>query len=123
MRDGATRIEELENQLVIAKVLARRFWRALASRVDRASAVLFAESLSHEALTVVDSAFDAAEIVWNRQRILVEPVRRLLDAPSARIDHNWPVQDEAYLARLPNGETRNLTRAQLLMMAGMDADA
>lgn len=123
MQDMAVRIGELENQLVIAKIMARRCWTALTRRVGREAMDVLAEDLTADACRIVDVAFDAAQIIWERHRILVEPCRRVLDAPKPHLDMNWPTQPEAYLAHLPGGETRNLSRAQLLMMAGMDADA
>lgn len=110
-KDARARIAELEGQVIVAKIMARRFWAILSARVDLATRMLFADELYPDARRVIDLAFDAAEIVWERHRITVVPARIILDD-----------QPEAYLARYPGGESRNISREQLLMMAGMDAD-
>lgn len=121
-RDARSRVADLENQVTLAKILARRFWRVLATRVDMATQVLFVHDLSPESRRVVDVAFDAAEIVWQNHRVVVEPCRRLLDPPSNGMPWDWPTQDEMFVARYPGGETKNISRDQLMMMAGMDID-
>lgn len=119
-RDAHCRATELENQLMVAKLMARHLWTVLAARIDQATAVLFADGVSADARRVIDVAFDAAEIVWERHRILVEPCRRVLDQRVVGVLVPIPAQAEMYLARYPGGEVRNVTRDQLLMMAGMD---
>ena len=79
--------------------------------------------LHRDARRTIDTAFDASEIVWERHRILVEPCRRIMDAPSDAVAFDYPTQPEMYLARMPGGEERTIDRAQLMMMAGQDPDA
>ena len=109
--------EELENQLTLAKIMARRLWNALRARTGLEAETLF----DRDGLRIADPAFDAAEIVWERQRILVVPCRTALDpGGSDSMANAWPTQGEMYLGTWPDGNTRNLTRDQVLMMAGMD---
>jgi hypothetical protein len=122
-RDARAQIAELEGQITVAKIMARRFWRVLATSVDVAAQALFVDDLQDDARRVVDVAFDAAQIVWAKHRVLVQPCRRLLDQPCVWTAWSWPSQDEMYLATYPGGDVRNLSRGQLLMMAGMDEDA
>ena len=110
VRELEGRVFELESQVVAAKVVARRLWAALSVRVGFALDVLLEE---YDSLLrrVVDVEFDAAQIVWERHRIVVVPCRVVIDPQEQHRD---------FFARYPNGEGRNVSRDQLLMMAGMD---
>ncbi|MEE8612248.1 MAG: hypothetical protein V3V60_15830 [Sphingomonas aquatilis] len=130
-RDQRPRADVLEDQLIAAKFMARRLFQALAVRVDVALDVLFDGigagnrfvPLHGDLQRAIDVAYDAAETVWERHRIRVTPVRRILDGGPYGSMNAGPPQDEGYIVTFPNGGTQNVTRAQLLMMAGMDADA
>lgn len=88
----------------IARDFARCLFRALKARTGAELEAL----LTRDGMMIVDPAFDAADRLYRRARICVEPCRRLL-----------PDQPVAYLARWPNGDSRNLTEAELLTLAGM----
>lgn len=110
-------VERLDDQVIRLRIMARRLWNALRARSGLEAEALF----NDEELRVADIAFDAAETVWESQRISVVPCRTALDPAGAMSPLNgWPTQREMYLGRWPDGSTRNLTREQLLMMAGMD---
>lgn len=120
-RGERSKVEELEDQVIRLRVLARRLWRTLSARTGLEAEALFDHD--HDAMRVADPVYDAAETVWDRQRILIVPCRVILD-PGGRASllNGWPTQDEMYLVRWPDGSTRNLTRAQVLMMGGQDPD-
>ncbi|RHW17210.1 hypothetical protein D1610_11720 [Sphingomonas gilva] len=101
--DWEKRALRAEDQLVGAKVLARKMWRTLKARTGWEAEAMF----KLQALKLLDATYDAAEAVWEQHRIYVEPCRRILTD-----------QGEMYLGHWPDGTTRNLTRAQLLMMGG-----
>lgn len=108
------RVHELENQVVVAKLWARRLWAALSARTGHSlQAFLDAtvDGFSGEHRRVLDVDIDAAEIVWERHRVTVVPCRVLIEAQE-RIQH--------FIVRYPSGESKNINRDQLLWMAGMD---
>lgn len=112
---------ELENELAIARIFARKLWQALHAR---SGLEIEHFELPYEATRMADPAYDAAEIIWKRHRIVIEPCRRILDRKTYGFSsNNAPDQAEMYIGAWPDGDRRNLTRAQVLMMAGMDADA
>lgn len=121
MRERAdrSRAAALEDEVIRLRVLARRLWHALHARTGLEAEALF----DGEDLRIANRALDAALTVWDRQRITIVPIRTILDPGGAlAASHSWPTQGEGYLGRWPDGSTRNLTRAQLLMMAGFDPD-
>jgi len=103
------RIDELEGKLLIAKSVARNLWALLTIQEHRR---LWEEVFTPEGAAVVDAAFDAAQRLADRERIHVEPCRRILHG-----------QEESYLAVWPDGHDRWLTRAQLLMLGQQPADS
>lgn len=110
---------ELEMRLAGAKVMARRLWAALKARTGLEAEALFAE----DALSIVDKAYDAAETLWDRHRVSIQPCRQVADSPPVPYaDGVWAAQPEMYLGVWPDGSTRNVTREQLLMMGGRDPD-
>lgn len=116
IRTLQNRVHELEGQLVIAKVWARGLWKALSARTGFAvdtflEAVLDGPALEHR--RILDVEVDAAEIIWRRHHVLVEPCRVIIDAQET-IRH--------FVVRYPNGDTKNVNRDQLLWMAGIDPD-
>lgn len=90
----------------IARDFARSLFRALKARTGAELEAL----LTGDGMMIADPSFDAADRLYHRARIYVEPCRRLL-----------PDQPVAYLARWPNGDSRNLTETELLALAGMSA--
>lgn len=122
--NGAGRIADLESQLAIARVMARRLWLTLRRRADGDGirALLdVEEALTDDGRRTIDAAFDAARLLWERKRILVEPCRVILDPATLDTWHGGPKQGEMYVATLSDGSTQTVTRDQVLMMAGMDA--
>lgn len=121
MRGRAERTDAqvLEEQLIAARVFARRLWLALKARSGLEAEALFAG----DELRAADRVFDAVETIWERQRIAVVPCRRLAD-PSIGMSfmHAGPGPIEMYLGRWPDGTSRNLTRDQVLMMGGQDVE-
>ena len=116
-RGERTRVEELEDQLIMTRVMARRLWNALRARTGLEAEAIF----TAESMRIADPVFDAAETVWERQRIHIQPCRTVLDpGGQAGMSDAWPVQGDMYLATWPDGNTRNLTRDQVLMMGGVD---
>ncbi len=118
------RLTELEDQLTISRVMARRLWLTLRRRLDgdAVRALLdVEEALSEEGRRTIDAAFDAARLLWERKRILVEPCRVILEPKPFASWGAGPDQGEMYVATLPDGSSQNVSRDQLLMMAGMDA--
>ena len=110
----------IEGREISARIMARRFWRALSARKGWEAEALF----THEILRIVDPAFDAAMTVWERHRVHVEPCRRGFDETF----YGWLPSDgayrpDAYLGIWPDGSKRNLTRDQLMMMGGLDPEA
>lgn len=107
-------IEALDRQAMLAKIMARRFWAMLTHRLSAQglSAQLIDDVLSWEARAIVDPTFDAAERLWDREQIFVEPCRR-----------NPGVDIEVYDLVFAGGERRLIDRAQLLMMGGQPPEA
>ncbi|MDF7776880.1 hypothetical protein P1X14_16605 [Sphingomonas sp. AOB5] len=99
-----------EEQLAIAKILLRRLWRTLEHRFPGAAAEYW-DSFDCDAHALVDRAFEAAARLWERDRIYVEPCRRILDEHRAGRFR--------YLATWGNGETRVLTEIELVQLAGL----
>ena len=126
-RDKYTRAEQLEGELIVMKLFARRLWQTLATRAGPAMLATFESGLAEHHQRVVDVAYDAAETVWERHKILVEPCRRVFGYDVAGVQTGggfpgYPDQGEMYLAKYPGGDERTVTRAQLLMMAGFDPE-
>ncbi|WP_198356016.1 hypothetical protein [Sphingomonas sp. TX0522] len=122
--NAAGRIAALESQISIARVMARRLWLTLRRRADGDGirALLDVEdALTDDGRRTIDAAFDAACLLWDRKRILVEPCRVILDPGTLDRWHGAPTQGEMYVATLTDGSTQTVSRDQLLMMAGMDA--
>lgn len=125
-RGDRTHIEELENQLAITRVMARRLWDTLRQRnAEAAWAAYVGAKLNREdeELRVMDVVFEAAERIFDSKRIAILPCRTILDPGGAPTEFSglaWPAQSEMYLGRWPDGTERNLTRDQVMMMAGMD---
>lgn len=118
-RAEQSRCEELENRLIRTQVMARRLWNSLRARTGLEATALF----DGDELRAADPAFDAAETIWDRERILIAPCRTVLDPGGAASPYvGWPTQGEMYVGTWPDGSTRNLTRAQVLMMGGQDPD-
>lgn len=119
-RGDRTPREELENQVVILRIYARRLWDALRQRNAEAALEVYFNA-NHEGARVIDPMYDAAERIYDQKRIFVVPCRTVLDysAPFS-MNAGWAAPLEMYLGRWPDGSTRNLTRDQVLMMAGMD---
>jgi hypothetical protein len=106
------RIRDLEWKLINAEGFARKLWAALkARRGEEWDAFDVAGFFGSDGARVVDAAFEAAEKVWEKSRISIYPCSRILDGQEEGRD---------FIAVLPDGELRNLSRQQLLMMAGMD---
>ncbi len=114
------RAELLEDRVIQLRVMARRLWAALKARTGWEAEALFGHG---EELRAADKAFDAAETIWERHHVTITPCRTILD-PGGRtgMADAWPTQHEMYFGLWPDGSTRNVTRKQLLMMAGMDED-
>lgn len=90
---------------IVGKQLARRLWAALKAREGD----YLATFLSHDAMEILDPTYQAAAVLFGRG-IYVEPCRRLL-----------PAQPVVYLASWPDGSSRNLSKADLLNLAGIAA--
>ena len=90
---------------LIARGFARRLFNALRARVGDELLALFDD---RQAMLVADPTYDAADRLYRRLGIYVEPCRRIL-----------PSQPVTYLAVWPGGESRNLDEAELLALAGM----
>lgn len=106
---GDQELAALREQLAIARHLARALWTGLNAR--RGHELEAIELFSVEAARIADPVFDAAETIWERQRVFIEPSFRILDAQEAPL---------GFIGTWPGGEVRHLSRAQVLMMAGMD---
>lgn len=74
------------------------------------TAALFGE-LSVDAKAAVDPLFEAALILFSRDRIYVEPCRRVIDRSTQA--------GLLYLLVFPDGEKRVIREDELLMMAGL----
>ena len=101
---------ELSADAIMARQMARRLFAALKARTG-SDCDMF---LDHSANEIVDPAYDAADRLYRKSRIYVEPVPRgffasLFDEPAA------------YLVAYPDGTQRNVTEAELLAMAGVTA--
>jgi len=102
-----------EDQLALLKVLARRMWRLLENRYPHAADALHDE-MGCDCHALVDQAFEAAAILWERDRIYVEPCRRILDDQRR--------SSFRYLLRWRGGEDRVVAEAELIAMAGLEPE-
>jgi hypothetical protein len=103
-------LAEASAELAMAKQLSQLMWRIM--RQDQQ--MLIADVLDFEGLQIVDAAFDAAQAVWMRHHIFIEPVIPKYDSRFFAGQNA-----ERYLAIYPNKQRRYLNRAQLLMMGGV----
>ncbi|WP_432769803.1 MAG: hypothetical protein HEQ22_03385 [Sphingopyxis sp.] len=106
--------DALSADAIIARTYARALFRALRERVGNEVAALFAEE--REGRIIADPAFDAADRLYRKSRIYVEPVARSFFAV---------LFEEAAIYRLiyPDGTQRHVAEADLLAMAGIEVPA
>lgn len=105
-------VRELSADAIIARHMARRLFAALKARAG-SEVMTF---LDHSAKEIVDPAYDAADRLYRKSRIYVEPVSRgffasLFEEPAL------------YLVVYPDGTQRHLAEAELLAMAGVEVAA
>lgn len=101
-----------EEQVALLKPLCRHLWALLdRRRDDGVSTERLFERLTTEARAAVDQTFEAALTLWARDRIHVEPCRRITDRQ----------RGGPYLFTLVplHGETRVVDEETLLAMAGV----
>lgn len=91
---------------IVAVSFARALFAALQARVGTEVDAL----LNFDARIIADRHFEAAQKLFARSRIFVEPCRKIIDG-----------QAEMYLATWSDGTARNLTPDELLAMAGESA--
>lgn len=101
-------------QVALLKDLCRRLWNVLDRRAGAdglpTTTELFGE-LSVDAKAAVDPLFEAALIMFSRDRIYVEPCRRVIDRATQI--------GLLYLLVFPDGEKRVIREDELLIMAGL----
>ena len=103
---------QLSADAIIARDMARRLFAALKARTG-AEVDAF---LDHSAKEIVDPAYDAADRLYRKSRIYVEPLSRgfFSDLFSDR---------RVYLVAYPDGTQRHVTEPELLAMAGVSVPA
>ena len=108
------------DQVTPLRALARALWLALREHNRGAPLAVFLDAKDSDPSPGPD-VYRAIEAVFIRHHVLIVPCRVILDPVTS--PNAWPTQSEAYLGRWPDGSTRNLSRDQVLMMAGMDIGA
>lgn len=112
--DASPQIRALEYDLVAAQGLARKLWNALKARKGLEwDAFDVAAFFGADGARAVDIVFEAAQQIWAAHHVFIEPCSRILDGQ---------IEGRDFIGLWPDGSFRNLSRAQVLMMAGMDAE-